>query len=82
MKYFAYKDVADNEYIITFSGDKTQPQHKDIADALGIDIDDIVGAGFFLEIGDRKKFMGESFTLGIGSRGEIDRDLYIEQSKR
>ncbi len=82
MKYFAYKDVAGNEYIITFSGNKTQPQHNDVAKALGIDTDDIVGAGFFLEVGGRKKFMGESFTLGIESRGEIDRDLYIEQCKR
>ncbi|MCK5606745.1 hypothetical protein KAR91_32885 [Candidatus Pacearchaeota archaeon] len=82
MKYIAYKDLADNEYIITFSGDKTQPQHNDVAKALGINTDDIVGAGFFLDIGGRKKFMGESFTLGIESRGEVDRDLYIEQSKR
>ena len=79
MKYIVYENNG-KEHIVTFPSDSSEPQHKEIADALGLK--EIVAAGFFLEIGGRKKFMGESFTLGIESRGDIDRDLYIEQSKR
>lgn len=82
MKYIVYKDPIGSEYMIVFPGDATQPQHRDIANALGFDKEDIVAAGFFLEIGNRKVFSGESMSLDIKSRGEIDRDLYIEQSKR
>ena len=79
MKYIVYVNNG-KEHMITFTSDKCEPQHKDIADALGLE--KIVAAGFFLDIAGRKKFMGESFTLGVESRGEVDRDLYIEQSKR
>lgn len=82
MKYIVYKDPTEKEYIIVFPGDKTQPQHRDIANALGFDKEDIVAAGFFLEIGNRKVFSGESMSLNIKSRGHKDRDLYIEQSER
>lgn len=79
MKYIVYKDNG-KEFMITFSGDADQPQHKEIAEALGLK--DIVSAGFFLEIVGRKRFMGESMTLEIESRGEVDRDLYINQAMR
>ena len=79
MKYIVYENNG-KEHMITFPGDASEPQHKEIADALGLE--KIVSAGFSLDIAGRKKFLGESFTLGIESRGEIDRDLYIEQSKR
>lgn len=82
MKYIAYKDPTGKEHIIVFPGDTTQPQHRDIANALGFDNEDIVAAGFFLEIRNRKVFTGESMSLNIKSRGHIDRDLYIEQCKR
>lgn len=78
MKYIVYEDNGQ-EFMITFSGQKGQPEHKSIADRLGLI--NIVAAGFFLEVGGRKKFTGESMTLNIPSRGDIDRDLYIEQGR-
>lgn len=82
MKYIVYKDPSGSEHIIVFPGDANQPQHRDIANAMGFDKEDIVAAGFFLEINNRKVFSGESMSLNIKSRGHTDRDLYIEQSKR
>ena len=79
MKYIVYKDNGE-EFMITFSGDSSQPQHKQIAEALGLK--DIVSAGFFLEVVGRKRFLGESMTLEVGSRGEVDRDLYLNQCMR
>lgn len=76
MKYIVYKDNGE-EFIIVFPGDRSQRQHKEIAEAL--DLKDIVSAGFFIEACGRKRFMGESMTLNIESRGDIDRDLYINQ---
>ena len=76
MKYIVYKDNGE-EFIIVFPGDRSQPQHKEIAESLGLK--DIVSAGFFIEACGRKRFMGESMTLNIESRGDIDRDLYINQ---
>ncbi len=79
MKYIVYKNNG-KEFILTFPGDRTERQHKEVAEALGLT--SIVAAGMFLEIAGRKVFNGESLTLDIKSRGDIDRDLYIEQSKR
>ena len=79
MKYIVYIDNGQ-EYIIMFPGNASQPQHKDIAEALGLK--EIVSAGFFMEIVGRKRFMGESMSLNIKSRGDIDKDLYIEQCRR
>lgn len=81
-KYIAYKDPKGNEHIIVFPGDANQPQHRDIANALGFDREDIVAAGFFLEVAGRKLFSGESMSLEVKSRGDIDKDLYIEQCRR
>lgn len=81
MKYIVYKDPSGKEHVIVFPGDKGQPQHRDIANALGFDNEDIVAAGMFIEVAGRKVFNGESFTLDIKSRGKIDRDLYIEQCR-
>ena len=82
-KYIAYKDPCDGkEYMITFPSDSNQPQHRDIANALGFEREDIVGAGQYIDFKGRIKFMGESFTLDIKSRGDIDKELYIEQCRR
>ena len=82
-KYIAYKDQLDGkEYMITFPRDRNQPQHRDIANALGLERDDIVGAGQYIDLKGRVNFLGESFTLDIKSRGDIDKELYIEQSRR
>ena len=79
MKYIVYVNNG-KEFMITFPGDRTERQHKQIAEAL--ELSSIVAAGMFIEAGGRKIFNGESLTLDIKSRGEIDRDLYIEQSRR
>jgi hypothetical protein len=79
VKYIVYKNNGE-EFIITFSGKKGQPQHKDVAEALGLT--SIVAAGMFMEVVGRKIFNGESMTLNIKSRGDVDRDLYIEQCRR
>ena len=79
MKYIVYVNNG-KEFMITFPGDRTERQHKEVAEALGLK--SIVAAGMFMEIAGRKLFNGESITLNIKSRGDIDRDLYIEQSKR
>ena len=79
MKYIVYKNHG-KEFMVTFPGDRTERQHKEIAEALGLS--SIIAAGFFLELGSRKIFDGESTTLNIKSRGEVDRDLYIEQTRR
>ena len=81
MKYIAYIEN-DIECIITFPGGRGQLNHKQIADRLCIDRDTILGAGFFMEIGGRKFFTGESSKLDIISRGEKDRELYEEQCRR
>lgn len=79
MKYIVYKNNGE-EYMIIFPGKSGQPKHKEVADALGLK--DIVSAGFFLEVVGRKRFLGESSTLEVGSRGDVDRDLYINQAMR
>jgi hypothetical protein len=79
MKYIVYRNNGE-EYMITFPGDSSQPQHKEIADALGLD--NIVSAGFFMEVVGRKRFLGGSMTLDVESRGDIDRDLYLNQCMR
>lgn len=79
MKYIVYEDNGE-EYMITFPGGSGQPKHKEIADGLGLK--DIVSAGFFLEVVGRKRFLGESMTLNVESRGDVDRDLYINQCMR
>ena len=79
MKYIVYENNSQ-EYMLTFPGDRTQRQHKEIAEALGLEL--IVAAGMFMEVAGRKVFNGESMTLNIKSRGHIDRDLYIEQCRR
>lgn len=79
MKYIVYKNNGE-EYMITFPGDAGEPQHLEIADALGLK--DRVAAGFFMEINGKKRFMGESMSMGLKSRGEVDRDLYINQCMR
>ena len=79
MKYIVYKNNGE-EFMITFPSDRSQPQHKEVAEALGLK--DIVSAGFFMEIVGRKRFLGESMTLGVESRGDVDRDLYINQCMR
>ena len=79
MKYIVYKNNG-KEFMITFPGERGERQHKEIAEALGLT--SIVFAGMFIEVAGRKMFNGESLTLDIKSRGDIDRDLYIEQSKR
>ena len=82
-KYIAYKDPCDGkEYMITFPGDRNQPQHRDIANALGFEREDMVGAGQYIDVGGRIVFSGESFTLDIKSRGDIDKELYIEQGRK
>ena len=82
-KYIAYKDPCDGkEYMITFPSDRNQPQHRDIANALGLEREDIVGAGQYIDLKGRIKFLGESMTLDIKSRGDIDKELYIEQGRR
>ena len=82
-KYIAYKDSCDGkEYMITFPGDRNQPQHRDIANAMGFEKDDILGAGQYIDVGGRIVFSGESFTLDIKSRGDIDKELYIEQGRK
>lgn len=79
MKYIVYRDNGE-EFIVTFPGDSSQPQHKEIAEALGLK--DIVSAGFFMEITGRKRFFGESMSLEVKSRGDIDRNLYLNQAMR
>ncbi|MCK5602085.1 hypothetical protein KAR91_09455 [Candidatus Pacearchaeota archaeon] len=79
MKYIVYRDNGE-EFMITFPGGGSQPRHKGIAEALGLK--DIVSAGFFMEIIGRKRFFGESKSLGVKSRGDIDRDLYLNQAMR
>lgn len=79
MKYIVYVNNG-KEFMLVFPGDASESRHKDIAAALKLD--SIVSAGFFLEIGSRKVFSGESMSLKIKSRGHKDRDLYIEQCKR
>ena len=81
-KYISYKDPSGKEYIITFPSDRKQPQHRDIANAMGFERGDILGAGQYIDIGGKIIFGGESLTLDIKSRGDIDKELYIEQSKR
>ncbi len=81
MKYISYKkDGID--YIITFPGDTSQLRHDQVADYLGIQKEDILGAGFFMEIAGKKFFTGESTSLGVESRGDVDKELYIEQCRR
>lgn len=82
MKYISYRKKIKGsfrEFIVVFPGDSNNPNHEEFAERFGIDKDDILGAGFFIEIKGRKFFNGESLTLGISSRGEVDRDLYIKQ---
>jgi GGDEF domain-containing protein len=78
VKYLVYKNNG-KEFILVFPGDSSERQHKQIAEALNLT--DIISAGFFLEIGTRKVFTGESMSLNIKSRGHADRDLYIEQCR-
>ena len=82
MKYIVYKDPTGSEYIITFPGNANQPQHRDIANALGLDKENILAAGFFMEVSGKKYFNGESMSLDVKSRGDIDKELYIEQGRR
>lgn len=79
MKYIVYLDNGE-EHMVLFPSGASLPEHVDVANALGLRV--IVSAGFFMEIAGRKKFMGESMSLGIESRGDVDKDLYIEQSRR
>lgn len=79
MKYIVYKSEGE-ELIITFPGNSNQPEHKEVAESLGLK--DIMAAGFFMEIAGRKFFTGESMSLNIESRGDVDRDLYVEQCRR
>jgi hypothetical protein len=81
-KYIAYKDPSGKEYIMTFPSDRDQPQHRDIANAMGFEKEDILGAGQYIDVGGRIVFGGDSLTLDIKSRGDIDKALYIEQSRR
>jgi len=85
MKYISYrKNVkgGSREFIIVFPGGSNHFSHKEVVEMFGIDIDDILGAGFFMEIKGRKVFNGESLSLGIVSRGEVDRDLFIAQAMK
>ncbi|MCK5615262.1 hypothetical protein KAR91_76065 [Candidatus Pacearchaeota archaeon] len=79
MKYVVYENEG-MEHVITFSGERTEKNHKELTDALGLK--KIVAAGFFMEIAGNKFFTGESASLGIGSRGDVDKELYIEQCRR
>ena len=56
--------------------------NKKVCEFLGMKPKDILGAGFFMEICGRKFFTGESSSLNIDSRGEIDEKLYLEQCRR
>ena len=78
-KYIVYENEG-TEHVIIFPGDKTEKQHKEIADGLGLK--NIVAAGFFMEIAGKKFFTGESTSLNIESRGDVDKELYIEQCRR
>ena len=81
MKYISFnKNGIDS--IITFPSEKGQLQHKEIAECLGLQKKDILGAGFFMEVAGKKFFTGESMSLGIESRSDVDKDLYIEQCRR
>lgn len=81
MKYISYNRNGV-DCVITFSGDKSHLRHDEVAKFLGIEKDKILGAGFFMEIAGKKFFTGESTSLDIESRGDVDKDLYIEQCRR
>lgn len=81
MKYISFTKNG-TESIITFPGERDHLRHDEVAKHLGIAKENILGAGFFMEIAGKKFFTGESASLDIESRGDIDRDLYIEQCRR
>jgi hypothetical protein len=76
VKYIVYVNNG-KEFMITFPGDRSERQHIQISESLGLE--SIVAAGMFIEVAGRKIFSGESMTLDIKSRGDIDKELYIEQ---
>lgn len=76
MKYIIYTSNG-KEYVITFPGEKN---HKKVAEAL--ELTDIIAAGFFMEVAGKKFFTGESTSLNIESRGDVDLEAYIEQCRR
>jgi len=81
MKYISYSNNGV-DCVITFPGEKSQLRHDEVANFSEIEKKDILGAGFFMEIAGKKFFTGESTSLDIKSRGDVDKELYIEQCRR
>lgn len=81
MKYIAFSQNGVDS-VVTFPGERDFLRHDQVAKCLGIRREEILGAGFFMEIGGRKFFTGESASLNIDSRGEVDEKLYLEQCRR
>ena len=84
LKYLVYKDDIDMECIIVFD---YLIRHDNMARILlGTDFKSkVIAAGVIVSYENEGEiiltFMGESITLGVQSRGMIDRELFYKRSE-